>query len=236
MGDVHGKIRAVMATCEHAAGAGIAVLVSVGDFGFFPGRARGDRFLAEVEEALERYGLYLILVDGNHDDHSALRSLALDEAGMGVIGPRARYAPRGLTWVMGGVGFMAVGGAFSIDRWARAEGVGWWREEVLGFEDTNRCLDAGRCDVIVSHDCPLGVGRVFYSGRIVPESEANRATLQAIVESARPRVLVHGHYHQRYDELLELSSGDLVEVVGLDKDGSGEDLWWDLSSDLVIGS
>jgi hypothetical protein len=37
-----------MATCEHAAGAGIAVLVSVGDFGFFPGRARGDRFLSEV--------------------------------------------------------------------------------------------------------------------------------------------------------------------------------------------
>jgi len=88
--------------------------------------------------------------------------------------------------------------------------------------------------VLVTHDCPLGVGRVFFAGRIDPQSESNRAALLAITESARPKVLVHGHYHQRYESLLELSDGDLVEIVGLGKDSDGPDLYWDLSAASVL--
>jgi predicted phosphodiesterase len=234
VGDVHGKTMAFIEACAHAVEEGIEVLISVGDFGFFPGHMRSDDFLEMVRGVLAEYGLYLIVIDGNHDNHTALRALALDAGGMSVMGPRARYAPRGHRWLTGGVRFMAAGGAASIDRARRIEGVSWWREEVLSFEEVNRCIDAGSCDVLVTHDCPLGVGRVFFTGRIDPQSESNRAALLAITESARPKVLVHGHYHQRYESLLELSDGDLVEIVGLGKDSDGPDLYWDLSAASVL--
>ncbi len=71
-GDTHGNWRW---TC-HLAALAVAneceLIVQVGDFGYFPRMAGGDRFLDEVDAALATHGIGMWFIDGNHDDHSAL--------------------------------------------------------------------------------------------------------------------------------------------------------------------
>ena len=63
-------------------------------------------------------------------------------------------------------------------------------------------------------------------------ARSNRLALRSIVESVRPRLLVHGHYHYRYNGVHRCDDGYTTEVVGLGRDGQGEDSWVVVDLDL----
>jgi hypothetical protein len=227
-GDTHAQMAAFLEVCLYAVATGRRGLLSVGDFGFLPALPEGRAFIAYVAELLEAYDLYLLVVDGNHDDQDALLGLQLDETGMGIIGPRARHARRGTHWEISGVSFLAAGGAVSIDQHRRTQGVDWWENEALGYSDVNRCIDGGHADVIIAHDTPAGVAgddvHVAYT-KMDEASAANRRALLAIVEAVKPSVLYHGHYHVRRTAFLTLENGQDVRIEGLGRDGQGDRLY-----------
>lgn len=141
------------------------------------------------------------------------------------------YAPRGCTWTWNGVSFLAAGGAFSVDRKVRKYLSSWFPEEVITDEDIATCAKAGQVDVVLSHDVPWSVPietHLAMQGRHLgfsKESNENRLKLWEIVSAAQPKWVFHGHMHVRYRSYLQLGKGKMVDVIGLNCDGTDAESW-----------
>ncbi|MET9329157.1 metallophosphatase [Tsukamurella sp. NPDC003166] len=229
-GDWHGNTRWAVHVLDEAARRGCDVVVHLGDFGLWPGRD-GARYLADLDQHLQRLGLALFWVDGNHDDHGALAALPLTDR-VHVVSSRIVHLPRGFRWAWHGRTWLAIGGAVSIDRNSRIPTRSWWSQEAVSDADVAACLAGGPADVIVAHDAPSGVPTVEalvgdpvwnLPPDIEADSAANRRRLREVVDAVRPQKLYHGHYHVAYHEPLVLADGHDVAVTGLDCDGTSLD-------------
>jgi hypothetical protein len=84
-------------------------------------------------------------------------------------------------------------------------------------------------DILLTHDAPgrwdIGERR---DGRDVDERSArNRERVDASVRATRPRLVIHGHWHHRYDHTIDWPDGTHSTVIGLganvDADGNDTD-------------
>jgi predicted phosphodiesterase len=212
-------------TCVYAAAdMGADVIIHTGDFGyaFYP------RFLRPLGHALEETGLRLLFVDGNHEDHRWIARQPQRPDGLRLIHPTTIWhLPRGFRWTWGGVQFLALGGAHSVDQQARRQqGLLWQREELITPLQAQLAIESGPADVMVTHDCPTGVKIPFVDDpdRVPPfppaeivRANQHRALLRTVVDAVRPASLWHGHYHINHAQDVDL--GWPMTVVGLDCDG-----------------
>ena len=221
-GDWHANTRWGIAAIQHAADRGAEVIIQLGDFGYEFRAA----FLDGLERALTRTGLCLLFVDGNHEAFPTLLRYPVRDNGLRQLTDRVWHLPRGFRWIWGGVRWLALGGAHSVDRPWREPGVSWWPEETLTDADLARASAGGPADVMVSHDCPAGVSipGLADSAHLWPAEELmasddHRARMRTVVDAAQPTAIWHGHFHRRYTTSAELGYGP-VTVHGLDCDGS----------------
>jgi hypothetical protein len=185
------------------------VVLQLGDFGYWPHVDAGQLFLDRVERVAERTGVTFVWVDGNHENHDALRQLtagAPEADGFVAVRPHVRYAPRGHRWTWRGRRFGALGGAFSLDWRVRTPGQSWWAEEVPTPADVERLGDEP-LDVLVTHDAPLQ-RRERPLATPIPEADlavarAVRRLLAGAVARTRPALVLHGHWHRRYSAVHE---------------------------------
>jgi Icc-related predicted phosphoesterase len=226
IGDLHMNDRWAVAAIEHAKAQGADVLVQVGDFGFTfePG------FVRAVTDALFRMDLPLLFIEGNHDWPGALRG-PLNSNGLREIRQNLWHIPRGYRWQWGGLTFLGCGGAHSVDRQWRTEGMSWWPEEAITEADVDRC-GTGRADVLICHDVPAGVplpgvGRnSSWPAEEIAASDAQRALLREIALNTGPRLVVHGHHHRNYRAEVDYGYGRVfVQGLGMDGTGFDENLW-----------
>lgn len=239
-GDWHGDTPWIRQALHRIRKAGHRHIIHVGDLGvlwpediqytltreqreLMPAVEACDPFTWHLVRLLEKYDLSLYFVDGNHDNHPALRALPLDSSGFGVISDRLKYIPRGHRWNIGGVRFAGLGGAYSINRRALTPGLNWWPEEeviaadiqTLGREDT---------DVLITHEVPAGID-VVSSFSLPPLMEAQANASRILVGDAargtRAQVVFSGHWHQRLSARLP---GTGTEVQVLDKNGTAHNM------------
>ncbi len=238
-GDWHGNTPWAMHVIERTSALGIDTILQLGDLGvLWPGDV-GSTFTFKLQRHLAKHGVRLVFVDGNHDNHTALRALPRDSGGFGVIRTKAkgggrleliRWAPRGHRWTWpdangAPVRFGALGGAFSIDYHHRRVGKDWWPgiEEVQA-EDL-QALGPEPLDVLLAHDCPTGA--VPASTMVIDydddvRSRRSRDLLLQAVTATHPRLHFAGHWHQR--QTFNLAHDGQVApttVHVLDRDGSG---------------
>jgi hypothetical protein len=163
-------------------------------------------------------GRTLHWVDGNHENHTKLRSdYSPREDGMVEVRPNIIYIPRGTRWEWGGVSFLGIGGAYSIDKSMRTEGISWWPEELITDEEVEAAIEGGEVDVVVSHDVPsfvdltphlIAIGvRPF---RWATNTLHCRIQLTNVFDAVKPKKWFHGHYHLRYTDRV-----DGCDFVGL---------------------
>ncbi len=127
---------------------------------------------------------------------------------------------------------LACGGAHSIDRRTRIDGISWFDAEHVTDEDVARCRKGGHADVLVCHDAPTG-WRIpgLPSDRALPRlwqvelaaCQDHRNQLGRIMDGITPSLVVHGHYHSSYQRTLGTGWGP-VTVVGLSEDGAAGNL------------
>lgn len=217
-GDTHHDTDWVLHLIDVAVAADVDAIVQVGDFGFFPEQDYGRAFLTAVTARLAQNTMPLLFLDGNHDDHNALRALPVADDGFAYLSEQLAYAPRGSRWTWQGVSFAAAGGAVSVDAASRAEGVNWWREETLSYGEVTGLLDAGPVDVLLTHDAPEQIG-IIPSHKSDPASAGHRKTISVLIEQLTPQLLVHGHYHRYHDTTVPHEQG-ICRVVGLGMNGN----------------
>lgn len=227
-GDWHGNTLWAKAAIEHAKDRGAHTIVHLGDFGYH----YNVGFLSAINLSLHRTGLTLEFVDGNHENFSVLHGerFPVLADGRRRVGPRIFHLPRGHRWTWGGVRFLGLGGAHSVDRQWRRPHLEWWPEETITAEQAAAAAAAGPADVLVSHDCPAGVtiptideNRPIDAPKFpavdLERSAEHRALLRTVVDAVRPRWVWHGHYHVAYGRTVDLGYGP-VRVRGLDMEGT----------------
>ena len=127
------------------------ICLVAGDFGWWP-KLLPLPHTVLPPALLERTELHFL--DGNHEDHPALRQVVPRGCFEPVeLLPRIIYHPRGSTMRLpdGRTVFFA-GGGKSVDRAYRTEGRDWFPEEILVREDLPHTLP--QADVVNPIRCP----------------------------------------------------------------------------------
>lgn len=232
VGDWHSNLTWAKYIMNSLAEQEVDAIVHVGDFGYWPRLSGGPDFLAAVaSRAREKNcNMPVYFCDGNHEDHEWLESLAVDrKTGLRTVAPRVYHLPRGHRWCWNGVRFLALGGAVSVDKDWRVDGVSWFHQEEITYADLDHATAGGaEVDVLVTHDTMS-----FENGYTVPgisppgmwpaeriqRSHVNQAGIASVVAEVHPVRMVHGHFHSRYTFEQTRDWGQL-RVDGLDCDGT----------------
>jgi Icc-related predicted phosphoesterase len=158
------------------------LVICCGDFGYWPlwGNPLSD---------IKTQGAKILWCDGNHEDHWRLRDRTTDE-----LAPNVFYMPRGSTYTLDdGRNILFMGGADSIDKHMRKEGLDWFREEVITQKDLYDLPDI-KADIFITHTCPVGLVndlRRFYEKDVEPSNWA----LTELHKHYKPDLWFFGHWH-----------------------------------------
>lgn len=233
VGDTHCNSSVWTQIADVAVGHGCELIWQVGDFGYqFP-----EVYIRAVQTAADTARVPVMWIRGNHDNRDTIRTLSAGQQAGPValwptVAPDVLYVPDGTVVDVAGVRVLGVGGAVSIDQDRRVPYVSWWPDETISPADIAAAAAAGPVDVVVAHDAPYGCDPLEgmledtgISDRLLRASASNRKAVAAIVDRAAPRLVVHGHYHHRYDGRYQPGSGPDVTVCGLGADDDPDRMW-----------
>lgn len=228
VGDVHGSPYLVRRAIETFAGAGIAQLHFLGDFGFPSADPVADEeYRALFDRVLARHPGFEVLVTlGNHEAHDVVEAIEPDAEGIRWWADAIGLLPRG--WrgrSAGGRVLASLGGANSIDRFVRAaRGWPWAPEESITEDDLER-LGTDPVDVLLGHDAPFAkalarelaaradeaiglFGQPLWDDRELAYALAGQRMFHRGVEQVRPRMTLGGHYHFFIDAIEQYEDAD----------------------------
>lgn len=221
IGDIHRKDIALETTVALALEAGATTIIQCGDYWLYgdqvPPQPPGHPDMAQkaqtaIEQAcppdIDITDVDFRFIDGNHDNPELLHPDTLHPV---TISENVTYMPRGTRARLAGVELLFLGGASSIDKQWRTEGLNWWPAENITDEQADRAIVAAThpnqppVDILVTHETTTEAFTALARGSEhaqdkagEPAGEANRAHLTGVRDAAAPRVHVHGHHHTRF--------------------------------------
>ncbi|MCR4989532.1 MAG: metallophosphoesterase [Lachnospiraceae bacterium] len=163
----------------------------------------------ETRRILGDLPVTVLFIDGNHEHHERLNDLSVDEWMGGkvhFIDSKIIHLMRGQIYNIDGVRFFTFGGAYSVDRYVRTEGVDWFPEEIPTREEYEEGLDnleacGYKVDYIITHTAPREVAAALGYGEESIDEVALRRYLQQIADEADYKKWFFGHFHE--DEVIE---------------------------------
>jgi len=163
-----------------------------------------------------------VFIDGNHENFVRLYELPTEErfgADVGIIRPSIYHLRRGRIYTIGGQTFFAFGGALSIDKDRRIQGISWWSEEIPSrkeFHDAADLLDKQEyVDFILTHAAPLSI--LIKLGIYINHIKYRDPTTQMLdcfEKTTRYGLWLCGHYHvDQKIERVHLLYEDIVQIM-----------------------
>lgn len=236
VGDTHGDISFASKACRVAEKHMIDTVIQVGDFGIWDHIKEGVYFLDKLDENAGNRGVRWIFLPGNHENYERLENYELvaeeqdlwTDEGFVPIRDNVLYTGKVNTWTWEEKTFKAVGGAVSIDKYARVPGKSWWPQEQL-TDDELAFAKRNRADYLFTHDCPTNAP---FGGRLKPDldSVAHRQKMDEVGRATQARIWLHGHMHSFYDYWFPYSpKGDETKVYGLECNDNA--MWWGANID-----
>lgn len=183
-------------------------LILLGDVGVCWDGGEKDQ---EVLEILSELPVdFVLFIDGNHENFDILNNFPVKQWKGGMIHEiesNILHLMRGQVFKIDRKRFFTFGGATSIDKSIRTEGINWWPEELPNEEEYERGMDALEeydyaVDYILTHTAPTEVvyEMGFYSDGYEDEEEL-RNYLQEIAENTDFKEWYFGHFHR--DESID---------------------------------
>jgi hypothetical protein len=166
-----------------------------------------------------------MFIDGNHEDFSILYNYPVDKkTGTRTIFKNLYHMPRGTVMEIEGKLFGFLGGAESIDKSYRTEGLSWWPEERITEEDVETMINNvgnRQLDYFITHTCTHAF-RDKYFGPLdltrwkLPSGWEDNSMLMMdkAVSILNPKMHIFGHMHRsvREKKLLCLNIDELIEL------------------------
>lgn len=164
-----------------------------------------------------------LFVDGNHENFEELNSYGVEIWNGGkvhFIENDIIHLMRGQVFDIEGTKYFTFGGAYSIDKPYRMEGVTWFPEEIpneLEYEEGWRNLEKANFEVdyIITHSAPREVAAAIGYGEMSDDDEMElRQFFQRVAENTYFSAWYFGHFHEDievestffclYDEVVEI--------------------------------
>jgi hypothetical protein len=197
-------------------------VIILGDTGILWGKDRKHN--AKMKRIFENFPWTTLIVDGNHDDHDQLQNLLMMPMFNDVVGEMFEdsvyHLKRGIVYHINGKKFWVMGGALSVDREYRTEGVNWWAGELLSKADEDKgfvYLDVwdDKVDYILTHTCPSSHATKIKDAANWRHKQTDPTSkyLQKVFDSTEFDKWYCGHWHidQELDGINFLYK-DIVEI------------------------
>lgn len=162
----------------------------------------------EVDEAFAETNTTAIYVtNGNHEPWDKITPLLDQHPGEAVrVSDITWLLPRPARLTIGGRSVLSLGGASSVDRVSRQEGLTWWPDEAITDEHVAAGIAGGPADLMLTHESPantpvrpvqklLRTNPHWFTKAALEASVASRARVSQVWDAVRPELLIHGHMH-----------------------------------------
>lgn len=151
-------------------------LIQVGDFGIGFKPNTENRILQSINEELSERESTLLVIRGNHDNPSYFDGKHDYEF--------IKFLPDYTTMEIDGLNHLFIGGALSIDRRVRTEGIDYWKNE--GFvKDLDKISELKDIDVVVTHTAPNFVEPFGFNGIVAHYAENDPTLLEELTEERK---------------------------------------------------
>lgn len=157
-GDKHGSFIPLFGLAERVELQPSDILLIAGDAGYIWDEA----YRENVTTLQQLFPGTIAFIDGNHENHSMLGEFdeILWNGGKAHrIGERIFHLMRGEFYSIYGRNFFVLGGARSVDKHRREEGISWWKEEEpsgeeLAYAASSLELHLDEIDYVITHETP----------------------------------------------------------------------------------
>lgn len=158
-GDKHGTFVPLFSLAERAELEETDILIICGDAGY----VWDENYHYSVESLQQIFPGIIAFIDGNHENHALLNGFEITQWYGGrvhCVAKRVYHLIRGEVYSIYGNTFFVFGGARSVDKDRREEGISWWAEEEpspeeLEYGKKQLTQYASEIDYIITHESPL---------------------------------------------------------------------------------
>ncbi|MFD6816052.1 MULTISPECIES: antitoxin VbhA family protein [Actinomycetes] len=200
-GDWHGNLRwaRMISRALPYLAPDVTTLLHLGDW-WMPPHAVDEIF---AETSIARF--YVTL--GNHEQWDEITPLLEEHPGEAVqVSELTWILPRPARLTIGGRSVLSLGGASSVDRESRQEGVTWWPDEAITDTQLAEAIAGGPAVLMLTHESPadtpvravreiLRTNPHRFTKAALEASAASRARVGKAWGAVRPELLAHGHMH-----------------------------------------
>lgn len=177
-------------------------LIILGDFGYVWENKR-DNYEKEKLDFISCLPFTTLFIDGNHENHSRLNAMRV----VNFMGGKAHkvydsiyHLMRGQVYEIAGKRIFTFGGASSIDKHLRTDGVSWWKEEEFNYREANTAYDNlnkinWEVDYVLTHSAPLSIRDKLFEGNNLYKPSSTERMLEAILRNIKFKRWYFGHYH-----------------------------------------
>jgi hypothetical protein len=146
-----------------------------------------------------------LFVDGNHENHDKLKELPTEikfGGAVGKVSDKLFHLRRGEIYTICDKKILTFGGAESIDKVYRIEGISWWKDEIPNYYEMDICLanlelHSYEVDYIIAHTCPLTLSKMLASklNLTLRDTDPTTKMLEHIVSITKFSDFYCGHWH-----------------------------------------
>lgn len=176
----------------------------------------------ETRRILRNLPVTTLFIDGNHENFEQLHSYGVEIWNGGkvhFIENNIIHLMRGQVFVIDGTTFFTFGGAYSMDRMSRTEGLSWFPEEIPSreeYEEGWKNLEKAdfKVDYVLTHTGPGEVVAAMGYGGLSDEDMELCRYLQNVADRIDFEAWYFGHFHEDaevedmffclYDEIIEI--------------------------------
>lgn len=133
-------------------------IIVLGDFGILWNKHSKNK-VGYLTRWLKNKPFSIIFLAGNHENYDMLEDLPVKDfkgGKVGVVSEQILWLKHGYIFDFDGDKVGVFGGASSIDRGTRTEGVSWWKQEIPTMQDMQLFIDnldavGGKIDYLLTH-------------------------------------------------------------------------------------
>lgn len=221
VGDIHGNFRwlDILAGSVRRLAPDVTTMLQLGDWWMDP---------STTDEAVDGTAIERIYVTlGNHEPWGQITPLFEANPGCAIrVSDVTWLLPRPARLTIGGRSVLSLGGAASVDKAWRQEGVSWWKDEEVTREHVAAAIAGGPADLMLTHESPartpvravqeiLRTNPFGFPDDAIADSATSRARVAKVWNIVYPELLIHGHMHAPGGGQTE----DGLRVASLGQDG-----------------
>jgi hypothetical protein len=189
-------------------------IISVGDLGIgFKYKKEYEYSLCEkLNEEFKKKNVKFYGIRGNHDNpyfFNGSNKIRFDNFELIEDYAIAKHKEQTIQFI---------GGAISIDRTGRKEGISYWENEGVNF-DKNKCKQV---DILVTHTAPtwcfpqqfneIVYGWAREDAYLIEDLTDERSVMNEIFRLCEPKLHIYGHFHSSWSEEINKCKHRLLNI------------------------